>query len=85
MSFFDALVRAYDSFLTFFPVDLHWVVTLAIILVMVGLFIALIRQNILFVFVAIPVFVLLWPVFAEFMTDMGAFFVYLLHTGATPK
>ena len=85
MGLYDALVEAYNHFLTFFPPDIHWVVTLAIIMVMIGFFVALIRQNILFGFLLLLLVPVFWPVIMHFFTDLGNFFVYLLHTAHETK
>jgi NADH:ubiquinone oxidoreductase subunit K len=74
------LVATYSWFLSLFPAQLHWVVTLAIILFMISLMVGLIRRHVLFALLLIPLVPVLWPVITAFVTDIGAFFVYLLHT-----
>jgi hypothetical protein len=80
MDLYRELVSAYNNFLGFFPPDIHWVVTLAIILAIIVLFVNLIKENILFALLLIPVVPALWPVVTHFFGDLAAFFVYLLDT-----
>ena len=80
MDLYAHLVATYTWFLSLFPAQLQWMVTLAIILFMISLMVGLIRRNILFALLLIPLVPVLWPVIVHFVTDIGAFFIYLLHT-----
>ncbi len=84
MDLFTFLVNTYNGFLSIFPPPIHWVVTLAVILIMISGFIGLVRHNILFVLLLIPLAPLLLPPLLHLYADMAAFFVYLLHTANQP-
>jgi hypothetical protein len=84
MDLYGFLVTTYNTFLALFPPQLQWVVTLAIILVMIGTLIGLIRQHIAFALLLIPLGPILWPVIVHFMTDLGNFFLYLVHSSGAP-
>jgi hypothetical protein len=85
MDFYAWLVLTYNNFLTLFPPDVQWVASLAIILIFIAVFVGLIRKNLLFGLLLIPVLPFLLPPFAHFFTDMWHFFTYVLHTGTTPR
>ena len=78
MNLYDFLVNVYDSFIGFFPPELQWVVTLLILLGVIGVFVAMVRHNILLIVIVIILLPFLIPVLARFIQDILNFFRHLI-------
>jgi hypothetical protein len=80
MNFYQTFVDIYTSFLSLFPVQLQWVITLLFLIGLVGAFIALIRYNALFLILLILLLPFVAPILQRFFQDLYNFFLYLVHS-----
>ena len=80
MNFYQILVNLYAQFLAIFPPPLQWLVTLALIIGLIGAFIALLRHNILFVVLLIVLLPFIAPIVQRFLLDLYNFFLFLIQS-----
>lgn len=78
MGFYSFFVNLYNQFLSIFPPQLQWIITLIIVIGLVAGFINLIRHNALFLVVLIIFLPIIIPILRRFFLDLYNFFLYLL-------
>lgn len=65
MNLYDFLVNALNTFLSIFPPQIQWLVTLLVLVGLIGAFVALVRHNALWLILIVVLVPFLVPVLAK--------------------
>ena len=79
----NIFIDIYNKFLGLFPSQIHWLVSLIILVSLVGALIALISANWIFIIIAILLLPVLYPVLRNFFGEVYSFVLYLWQTVST--
>ena len=71
------LETTYNQFLTIFPEQVHWLISLIILLSLAIAFIKLIRYHWLFIFILIILIPALIPIFKSFFLSLWNFILFV--------
>ncbi|HSX02785.1 MAG TPA: hypothetical protein VLI05_05740 [Candidatus Saccharimonadia bacterium] len=79
MGLYDFLWATYNEFLVFFPADVRWLVSLALLGAIIMICIGLIRRSVVFVLVPILLLPIIAPVAEHVWIDLEGFLIYILY------
>ena len=79
MGLYDFIWITYNQFLAFFPADVRWLVSLALLGMVIMICISLIQRSVIFVLVPILLLPFIAPVAEHVWFDFSNFLLYILY------